>query len=410
MRYLLFSTCVFCVPVLPLIANDWQQWRGPNRTGIVAEADWPSSLSEESLAQQWAVDLGPSYSTPIVTSKHVFVTETRDKSMEVVQAFDRKNGEKIWEKSWQGAMKVPFFANSNGSWIRATPVADEQNLYVAGMRDVLVCLDQETGEIQWSLDFAKKLSTPLPSFGFVSSPMIDGESLYVQAGGGIAKVNKSDGEILWRALTDGGGMGGSAFSSPVILTLHGVRQLVVQTRTYLAGLDLESGDVLWKQEIEAFRGMNIVTPTQFKQSLFTSTYGGGTFLVSPEVTNGKWSVSIAWRNKVQGYMSSPVILDGHAYLHLRNERFACIDLNTGKEAWITKPFGKYWSLVSNGKEMLALDSSGDLFLIDPSPDEFRILDQRHMSDSPSWAHLVVAGDEVFIRTLNQLLSFEWKKS
>jgi outer membrane protein assembly factor BamB len=62
-------------------------------------------------------------------------------------------------------------------------------------------------------------------------------------------------------MTDGGGMNGSAFSSPILTTLGGVPQILVQGREELAGIDPETGTILWKTPVEAFRGMNIVTPT-----------------------------------------------------------------------------------------------------------------------------------------------------
>lgn len=391
-------------------AQDWQQWRGPERTGFVAAAEWPDTLDEQTLKLKWKVSLGPSYSTPLVVGERVFTTETRDKKQEVVRAFDRQTGKQLWETAWSGSMTVPFFAAANGSWIRATPAADEQFLYVAGMRDKLVCLDQQTGEIVWELDFVEKFKTPLPAFGFVSSPLLDGDALYVQAAGGVVKVSKSTGTVDWRALVDGGGMYGSAFSSPMLYDLGGMRQLIVQTRSDLAAVDPESGAELWKQPIEAFRGMNIYTPILHRGKFFTSAYGGGSQLVSAQRNLEGWQTSFEWRNKLQGYMSTPVVLGDFAYLHLRNQRFACLDLTTGQERWITKPFGNYWSLVTNDKRLLALDSRGDLLLIDPTPEEFRLLDSRHVSDATTWAHLVVAGDEVYVRALDELQVYQWRSS
>ena len=114
-----------------------------------------------------------------------------------------------------------------------------------------------------------------------------------------------------------------------------------------------------------------------------------------------------WQNKTQGYMSTPVVIDGHVYTHLKNQRFACIELATGKERWVTTPFGKYWSLVAQGQKILALDERGDLLLINANPEKFELLGQRHVSDSPTWAHLAVCGDEVFVRDLKGLTVYRW---
>ena len=108
-------------------------------------------------------------------------------------------------------------------------------------------------------------------------------------------------------------------------------------------------------------------------------------------------------------LSSPIVLDGFAYLHLRNQRCACIDLNTGKERWITSErFGQYWSMVANRDKILALDDRGILFLIHANPDKFDHLDSRKVAED-SWAHLAVAGDEVFVRDLGAVTAYRWRK-
>ncbi|MCP4192983.1 MAG: PQQ-binding-like beta-propeller repeat protein [Planctomycetaceae bacterium] len=387
--------------------SEWSQWRGPQRDGHAIGPIWPEKLDDESLKVEWKVELGPSYSGPIVRGDRVFVTETVDKKSERVTAFDRNTGEELWSQEWKGAMSVPFFARSNGSWIRATPAADDTTLYVAGIRDVLVAIDIETGTEKWRIDFVDKLESPLPSFGYVSSPLIDGAHLYVQAGASVIKIDKENGEIIWRSMNDGGGMNGSAFSSPVIETVGGERQLLVQSRTALAGLSLETGEVLWSQDVPAFRGMNIVTPTKIGEQLFTSSYGGKSFMYGIDKTPDGYSVSEKWANKVQGYMSSPVVIDDHIYLHLRNRRFACLDAESGEEKWITKPFGQYWSLLAQGNRILALDERGELLLIAANPVEFEILDRKKVSDESTWAHVAFDHGQLFVRDLKGLTVYRW---
>jgi len=401
--------------VAPLGATEpgWTQWRGPGRDGFVAATAWPDGLAPERLATRWRTPLGPSYSGPVLAPladgrTAVIVTETRDKSTEHVRALDRATGKELWHVEWEGAMSVPFFAASNGSWIRATPCVDEGRVFVAGMRDLLVCLEAATGKELWRVDFMQAFDSPLPSFGFVSSPLVIGPHVYVQAGGGFVKLEKATGRVVWRVLDDGGGMSGSAFSSPYLTALGGVPQILVQTRNDLAGVDPETGAVLWKTGVEAFRGMNIVTPTVHADKVFTTSYGGGSFLFAVDRAQAERPVEQLWRNKVQGYMSSPVVIGGHAYVHLRNQRFACLDLATGQEAWITKPFGKYWSLVANGDRILALDETGDLRLIRATPAAFELVGEAKVAEQESWAHLAVEGRELFVRDLEGLTAYEWK--
>lgn len=389
-------------------AKSWNQWRGPTRDAKVSASEWPNRLSPDCLTQKWSVDLGPSYSGPIVTPDYVFATSTENKQFEVVHAFDRQTGKQIWEQRWEGSISVPFFAKSNGDWIRATPAFDGDRLYVAGIRDVLVCLNGKTGEPIWHVDFVELLGSSKPSFGCASSPLLHGDHVFMQAGGGFLKINKHTGEIVWRVLEDGGGMSGGAFSSPHLVTLGAIDQILVQTRTRLVSIDPESGKTYWEQEIPAFRGMNILTPTVIGQKVFTSSYGGRSFCYAAELSESSWRLTESWTNKLQGYMSSPIVIDEYIYIHLRNQRFACIHASTGEIQWTTKPYGKYWSLVANGEKILALDQSGKLLLIRANPAEFQLLDSRDISDQETWAHLAVVENEICIRHLNRLAVYNWK--
>jgi outer membrane protein assembly factor BamB len=203
-------------------------------------------------------------------------------------------------------------------------------------------------------------------------------------------------------------MGASAFSSPVMATIEGVRQLVVQSRKSLFGVDLDTGKRLWTINVEAYRGMNILTPTVIGNSVFTSTYGGGTFLYDVTKSASGFDVTERWNTKKQGYMSSPVVVDGRVFLHLRNQRFTCIDPATGETYWTTRPFGKYWSTVANGNRLLALDQRGELHLIHATPDEYRELSTRTVSESETWAHLAISDDQVFVRDLDALTMWSWR--
>jgi outer membrane protein assembly factor BamB len=387
----------------------WPQWRGPQRDGTIEMLPWPDRLDETHLKLMWRDEVGPRYSGPIVSENLVFTVETEDKKREIVRAFDRTTGEQMWETVWKGAMKVPFFAARNGSWVRSTPAYDGENLYVAGMRDVLTCLAGDDGMVKWRVDFVESFGTPVPDFGLVCSPLIVDGAVYVQAGGGLVKLDKATGKVQWRSLKDGGGMYGSAFSSPIMHKLGGSSQLLVQTRNLLAGVAPHNGEVLWQQPIKAFRGMNILTPVAFGDTIFTSSYGGYSLLYDCEYTDNRFALSEVWRDKKsQGYMSTPVVIDGHIYLLRRDRRFSCINPQAMEIAWVSKArFGQYWSLAANGTRILALDQKGELLLIEANPEAFRLLDRRKIAKQDTWAHVAVAGDQVYVRELKAIAAYHW---
>jgi outer membrane protein assembly factor BamB len=399
----------------------WPQWRGPMRDGRIPVDStggpaWPQSIAEDKLKQAWSVPLGASYSGPIVSATRVFTTETVDKKREQVRAFDRITGKQLWITGWDGSLSVPFFAKENGDWIRSTPCLDidatdgTERLFVGGIRDRIVCLNAATGEELWAVDCVERFKSDAPAFGCVCSPLVLGDAVYMQAGGGFVKLDKRTGATLWRVLEDGGGMGGSAFSSPFIAELGGRRQILVQTRNDLVGVDPESGATLWKQKIDAFRGMNIITPTVFDQAIFTSAYGGKAQLWKPTIgESSPGEVSLLWTKKTEGYMSTPVVVDGHAFVHLRSRRVACVNLTTGEESWRTEPFGRYWSFVGRGDQLLALDERGDLYLLAADTKAFTVIGKRKLTEEEAWAHLAVAGDQLFVRDLKTLTAWSWKE-
>lgn len=411
--------------------TDWSQWRGPNRDGRYVGPAWPDSLTGR-LTPIWEVPLGPSYSGPVTNGDLVFTTETVDKQFERVTAFRLADGEKVWSVEWEGAMAVPFFAAANGDWIRSTPALDDNHLVVAGMRDVVVCLDPATGQERWRVDFAKQLGTNLQAFGCVCSPLIDGDAVYIQAGGGVTKLALADGSVIWQALKDDGSMmTGGAFSSPIIATIDRQRQLVVATRLRLVGLSLEDGRELWGEDIESFRGMNILTPVIAGQGVFSSAHSGRSRLFQIVSTDGSVaSVSQRWDNKAQAYMSTPVAVGDYLYMHLKNQRVVCIDARDGTEKWTTQPYGKYWSMIAGAVQpagsadappapaILALDQDGQLRLIAAEPEAYRVLSEEKVAED-SWAHLAIqvldkadadgrAPLAVIVRALDRLRVYRWQ--
>jgi outer membrane protein assembly factor BamB len=395
-----------------LAAADWTQWRGPTRDGRIHEnaSPWPKTLTKDNLKLTWSVDLAEGYSSPIVFGDKVFTVETKNKKDEIVRAFDCKTGEKLWDTDWQGAMKVPFYAAKNGSWVRSTPATDGKTLFVGGMRDVLVALDLETGKEKWRRDYPKEEKTPLPSFGFVSSPLLDDDHIYVQVGTSFRKIKKSDGSTVWQALADDRAMFGSAFSSPKRARLQGVDQILVQSRIALSGILPSTGEAVWTTPVKAFRGMNILPPTPIGNQIFTATYGGGSFLYDIGKKDKFLVATETWNDEErEGYMSSPVVIDGKIYLHGRDKKFHCLDPKTGKTLWSSgEEFGEYCSMVTQDKRILALDQRGILLDIEADPTAFKLRSQVALDTPPTWAHLAICGDELFVRHLKGLNVYKWK--
>jgi len=398
--------CLVCLVASPESAAEWNQWRGPARDGSVGGTKLPDNLG--GLQLQWRVELGKGYPGPIVAKDRVFVVETVDNKTVAVRALDRKSGESLWTKSWAGTGSVPFFATANGDWVRSTPAYDGKTLYVGDMAEVLVALDGTTGKERWRVDFPARFDTAVPDFGFASSPLVVGDHVYVQAANSLVKLDKLTGDTEWRSLESSSRIQQSgAFSSPIMATIAGVPQIIALTREAMVGVSPETGEILWTKTVPSFRGMHIMTPVVIDGAIFTSPYRQRSYLFDVSSDGTEMKVDLAWENKSTGYMSSPVVIDGHLYMHLGNQRLECIDLASGESRWRSESFGKYWSLVHQDDKILALDEAGMLYLIRANPEAFDLLDSLEVSKQQTWGHLAVDGDQIFVRELEGISAFGW---
>jgi len=394
-------------------SQTWPQWRGPNRDGSVTGSPWPDRLQGSSLKQSWRVELPPSYSGPIVSPENVIVTYTRDKHFEGALALDRQNGKEVWSAEWEGAMEVAALGSSMGSWIRATPAYDGEGLFVAGMPDLLVCLDPKTGVERWRADFHRRYQTPLPELGFVCSPLVIEDGVYVQTADSFVKVDKKTGKSVWRCLQrhEKGSqeMGQGSYSSPDFAVVHGRPQLLVANIDAIAGVDPSTGNVLWKRVLDSYDQGCILAPIAYRGGIFTSTRASRTGYYPLTYRDGQFTITDGWTNKLIIYMSSPVVVGDFSYVHLKNGRFACIDLRNGKVNWISnRPFGKYCSMVWRKDRILALTNDGELLLIHADPDRFVLVDSRSVSTAETWGHLAISGEHIYIRERNAIAAYRWQ--
>ena len=387
----------------------WPQWRGPTRDGRVSGDPWPGSLQGAHLRPLWRAELPPSFSGPVVSADKVFVTATRDKKYEGVRAFERNSGKEAWSTEWEGTtMEVASLGASMGSWIRATPAYDADGLFVAGMSDVLVCLDPESGAVRWRVDFRARYHTPVPELGFVCSPLIVDDGVFVQAADSFVRVNRSTGKSVWRCLVRRD-VGQGSYSSPDFAVIHGQPQLLVANIDDIAGVDPATGNVLWKRTLDSYDQGCILAPIDYRGGIFTSTRASRTGYYPLTNKEGRFTIADGWKNKLVIYMSSPVVVGDHVYAHLKNGRMASVDLRSGKENWIsTHRFGKYCSMISREDRILALTNDGQLLLIHARPDRFVLLDAREVSTAETWGHLAMAGKQIYIRERNAIAAYRWE--
>jgi outer membrane protein assembly factor BamB len=400
--FALFSRAIFAAE-----PATWPQWHGPTRNCVTTGDPYPDKLA--SLKQSWRVELGPSYSGPIVLADRVIVTETADESTERVRALDRSTGKELWKAEWKGGQQVIPEARPRGEAIRATPASDGKVVFVEGMRDLLICLDAKDGKELWRIDFVKEYGAPIPDMGMTSSPQIDGDSVYTLAAASVVRVNAKSGKVDWRTLTDNPKSEGGATASVIVTKMAGRRMVVALNRKTLTLLDPETGTILWKQAVAAYRNTTTVTPVMMGETgIFVTMLGGRSLRFDVSVEGEKVAAKRTWDISQVGYMSTPVYIGDNLYAHLQSQRFACLDPKNGRLKWSSEQlFGEYWSMAVRGDRILALDQKGMLYLVHATPEKFDLIDQRKIADQETWAHLAVCGDEVFVRDMKGVAAYRW---
>jgi glucose dehydrogenase len=224
-------------------------------------------------------------------------------------------------------------------------------------------------------------------------------------------VNAKTGKVDWRTLTDDPKLEGGATASVMVSQVAGRKTVVALNRKTLTLLDPESGKILWKQTVPAYRSTTTATPVLLGDAgMFVTMVGGRSMRFDAAADGDKVSAKRTWDASPVSYMSTPVLVGDHLYAHLYTQRIACLEAKTGRVKWTSdQGFGEYWSMATRGERILALDQKGELYLLKADPKKFELLDQRKVGEAETWAHVAVCGDEVYVRDMKGITAYRWAK-
>jgi outer membrane protein assembly factor BamB len=385
------------------LAQDWPQWRGPRRDGVVtgftAPQSWPAQLK-----QRWKVQVGAGHSSPVVVSKRVYLHSRVDEN-EVVRAFDLDTGKQLWQDSYAVPYQMNPAATGHGKGPKSTPVISNGKLYTYGITSVLSCYNAATGKLLWRKEYKPQFKNLVADFGTAMSPVVDRGLLILHAGGNgngaLLALDANTGAEKWRWNGDG-----PAYASPIVVELGGKRQVVTQSQRNIIGVAEDNGALLWKIPFETAYLQNIVTPLQYKDLLIFSGIDKGVFAVRLSHSNNAWKPEQVWMNKeVSLYMNSPV-LEGDVlcgFSHKNKGQYFCLDPNTGKTLWTSDPRqGDNAALVTAGGLVYALDTDANLKIFRASNKGLQELKRYTVADSATWAHPVLTGNRVVVKDAGTL--------
>lgn len=379
-------------------AQDWTQWRGANRDGVVrsfsAPAAWPKTL-----ARRWKVAVGGGYSSPLVSGSRVYL-HTRQDEQEVVSCFDLSTGKTLWTKSYPAPFSKNQYAVQMGKGPNSTPVLHGGNLYTLGVSAVLSSFDAKTGELKWRRDFSKEIDTSKLFCGTAMSPVVEKGQLIVHVGddrgGSVVAFDAATGKERWTWKGDGPG-----YASPIVVDLAGARQVVTLTDKSVVGIAADSGKLLWRMPFPDEWNENIVTPVLYRDTLILSGVRKGTLAVEVVRGAGGFEAKQIWHNpKVAMYMSSPVLDGDYLYglSHLRKGQYFCLNAKTGEAVWMTDGReGQNAAVLNAGSVLMFVTADADLVVASKSQKGFEQLARYDVADSPVWSHPVLLGKQILIK-------------
>ena len=405
------SVFLFLTVLGDALADDWPQWRGPNRDGVSAETGLLDSWPEAGPPQLWkATAVGGGYSSPAIVGGKVFGTGYKEEE-EFVWALSEEDGKEIWS-TVVAKVSYEHIDEKYASGPRATPTVDGDLLYVLGATGDLACLETETGKLVWSKNLAKDFGGELMSeWGFSEAPLVDGDKLICTPGGAkgtVAALDKKTGELIWQSkdLQDP-----AAYSSVVAAEIGGKKQYVVFTGVSVAGVNPEDGGVLW--QAERIGKMAVVpTPIIHEDKVWvTSGYGVGTHMFSVSESGGKFSVEPVYESKdLKNEFGGAIKVGDHVYAS-SGARFVCLDFKTGEDVWKGRSAGSGGLLFADGHLYLRNDR-GTVALIEVNVEEYvekGRFDQAETSEDKTFPTPVIANGRLYLRDQDFLLCYDIKK-
>ncbi len=419
-----FSLCLFVLSVVSsTFAEDWAQWRGPNREGKCRETGLKFPEGEQAPKLHFMTDgFGKGFAGVSVVNGTVYTIGNMEDAQTVVAA-DADTGKILWKTPVTKGNPEHSYPGS-----RCTPTYDQGKLYIVASSGKVACLDAKSGSVLWEKDFATQWKGKMMSgWGYSESPLVDGDRLLCTPGGPDAMIvclNKKNGKEIWRtAVPDLGkeGKDGAGYSSIVISNGAGVKQYVQLIGRGVIGVRASDGKFLWGYNQVANEVANIPTPVVEGDYVFaTSSYGGGgsVLLKLKRSGDGVAAEEVYWLEKrtFNNHHGGVVLVDGYIYGgHNQNKGFpTCLNFKTGEIVWGGTKLrgegkGSAAVLYVDGKLIFRYEN-GLVVLLEATPKEYRVLAkfEPEFQKGKSWAHPVIANGKLYLREQNKLMCYDLK--
>jgi outer membrane protein assembly factor BamB len=379
----------------------WTDFRGPKRDGQYREGPIRTLWPADGLKPIWKQPVGGGYASFAIAGGRAFTIEQRG-PQEVVAAYDVATGRELWTNAWTAI----FRESMGGEGPRATPTWADGRVYALGGQGEFRCLDDAGGKLVWRTNILDDAAATNLQWGMAAAPLIVDDTVVVLPGGpngrSVVAYDRRTGKRAWSALDDR-----QAYSSPMLATVAGTRQIVVFSATRVMGLTPDSGSVLWEYPWKTDYDVNASQPLVIGDNrvFVSSGYGAGAAVVEIAHAAGGFSVREVWRNiRMKNQFTSSVLHDGFIY-GLDESILACLDAATGEVKWKGGRYG-YGQVLLAGGHLIVLTEEGDLALVRAAPDRHQELGRFPAVEGKSWNHPAMSGGYLLVRNINEMAAFD----
>jgi outer membrane protein assembly factor BamB len=391
---------------------EWAGFRGGARDSVISGARIDTDWSRIPPVELWRHPIGPAWSSFAVAGDRVFTQEQRGDD-EIVSAYDLKTGKPVWKH--RDAAR--FWESNAGAGPRATPAVHNGRVYTLGGTGILNALDARNGAVVWMRNAVTDTGATIPDWGIAGSPLVVGDVVIVAAAGNLAAYDLATGKPRWYGPKDGRG-----YSSPQLMTIDGVAQVVLLNGPGVLSVAPSDGAVLWKYE---WPGDSIVQPAIVDGSDLLIGSGSGLAsktgmlrinvahapLDSARGRDAAWTVKERWTSTgLKPYFNDFVVHQGHAF-GFDGGILASIDVADGTRKWKGGRYGHgQLMLLPSQNLLLVLSEDGELALVSATPDKFTEIARVPAIEGKTWNHPVLVGDVLLVRNGEEMAAFRLSAS
>jgi outer membrane protein assembly factor BamB len=397
-------------------SDDFPQFLGPQRNNrldnVELSKDWTSNPPDK--GKLWRQPIGAGWSAFAVVNGFAVTLEQRGPE-ELVTCYDSATGRLIWSH----ATKTRHYTVPGGIGPRSTPTIHGGRVYALGATGEFVCLQGDTGSVLWRTNLLDRYHVPPGedekgvAWGRAGSPLMVDDLVVVPAGGpqkgpwvSLAAFHRETGELVWE-----GGDQQVSYSSPVLTTIGGVRQIVCVHEKSVAGHDPASGKVLWSMEWpgNSTQDASVSQPVLVGEDrlLLSKGYGRGAALVQLSVQEGgAYSFADIWRDTslLKTKFTNVVLYQGHVY-GLSDGILECVELNSGKRQWKKGRFGQ--GQILGVRDLLLVQAeSGEVVMLSATPTGYDELGRFAAIEGITWNNLSLYGKRLLVRNAEEAAAYE----